>query len=162
MYLLLLHCYSFGRLPNKYLYVDPEAHFVNHISVYEHSNAEKYGFEAAKTKVLSLSEAAVRGECQLDHLQRGAVPHRRNSISVIPFYGGLPPNGTKHESDSLGQGNSRVDPTTKALQALATVCSTLRYFGFAFVGTMRAEDTQVFLHVVRFSSPNNHNMLLYY
>lgn len=72
--------------------------------------------------------------------------------------GGLPPNGTAHSSDSLGQGNSKVrkllsfwgmivtlyflqvDANTKALQCLATICSCLRYFGHVIVGVSRTSD----------------------
>ena len=31
-----------------------------------------------------------------------------DALAIVPFYGGLPPNGTSHGSDALGQGNSRV------------------------------------------------------
>jgi len=69
---------------------------------------------------------------------------RDEFLALVPFYGGLPPNTSvgAFQTDSLGQGNSRVSLEVKAHQAMATVCSCLRYFGHVVVGVARSEDRQ--------------------
>ena len=34
----------YKRLPNKYIFEDPNIHYVHHLSKFEHDNTEKYGF----------------------------------------------------------------------------------------------------------------------
>jgi len=139
----------YNRLPNKYLFKNFDAHYVNHLSMFEHLNSNKYGFSEAQRKSRILAQSAFEGEC-------GAIVAVNmsqidlTSIAIVPFYGGLPPNGTSHLSDSLGQGNSKVDEDTKALQCLATVCSCLRYFGHVFIGISRAPDRALLINKLNF------------
>eukprot|EP01036_Dinobryon_divergens_P029394 gene29394-38483_t len=131
----------FKRLPNKYIFVDPNTHYVHHLSKFEHENTEKYGFAEAQRKSSLLASSSSTGECAAVIAGKGSIPSTElDSLAIIPFYGGLPPNGTAHSSDSLGQGNSKVDANTKALQCLATICSCLRYFGHVIVGVSRTSD----------------------
>ena len=88
----------------KFQLSDPDSFFVHHMSMYEHLQHKKYGFEVAHNKTIIMSRAAVAGEC--DNLE---VQNVQNVIALIPFYGGLPPNVTKDLSvKSIGQGNSLV------------------------------------------------------
>ena len=82
---------------------------------------------------------------------RPLTDHRNEYIALVPFYGGLPPNisAGAFQTDSLGQGNSRVSLEVKAHQAMATVCSCLRYFGHVFIGVARTEDRYQMKQVVR-------------
>lgn len=94
----------FDRAKLKFQMSDPETYYVHHMSMFEHLNHKKYGFEVAKNKTLIMSKAAVAGEC--DHLQPSRT---KEYISLIPFYGGLPPGVTKDLTvKSIGQGNSLV------------------------------------------------------
>lgn len=121
----------------KYQLVDADAYFVHHMSMYEHYNHKNFGFEVAKNKTLDMSKAAVNGECSNLDLKSSSY----EAVGLVPFYGGRPPNVTEDLTvKSLGQGNSLVDASTKALQCLATVCSLLKYFGHVVVGVARRED----------------------
>ncbi len=74
------------------------------MSMFEHFLHKKFGFEVASNKTLVLSRAALNGECN-----DVAISNATNYLSLIPFYGGLPPNVTKDLSvKSIGQGNSLV------------------------------------------------------
>lgn len=95
---------SFDSAKLKFQLSDPDAYFVHHMSMYEHFNHKKYGFETAKNKTLILSQAAMHGEC--DEL---ILSKTKNIVSFVPFYGGLPPGVTKDLTvKSIGQGNSLV------------------------------------------------------
>jgi hypothetical protein len=112
--------------------------------MYEHFNHKKYGFEVAKNKTMTLSRAAVQGECE-----NLIVSKQKNMIAFIPFYGGLPPGVTKDLTvKSIGQGNSLVDGSTKALQAAATVCACLKYFGNVVIGVTRPDDKLLMLDML--------------
>jgi hypothetical protein len=70
-------------------------------------------------------------------------------IAFIPFYGGLPPGVTKDLTvKSIGQGNSLVDGSTKALQAQAAVCACLKYFGNVVIGVTRQDDKILMLEML--------------
>jgi hypothetical protein len=130
----------FSAAQLKFQMSDPDAFYVHHLSIFEHYIHKRSGFEAAQNATLQLSKAALRGECGSD-LRINDVS---NSIGLVPFYGGLPPNVTKDLSvKSLGQGNSLVSAPIKAMQALATVCSLLKYFGRVVIGTARTQDYQL-------------------
>lgn len=122
----------------KFQIGDPDAYFVHHMSMFEHLIHRKYGFQEAQNKTLIMSKAAVKGECG----KNLSISNTTEFLSLIPFYGGLPPNVTADFSavKSLGQGNSLVDASTKVLQLFAAVCSCLRYFGRVTIGTARPED----------------------
>ncbi|KAJ1434638.1 hypothetical protein B484DRAFT_446535, partial [Ochromonadaceae sp. CCMP2298] len=77
----------------------------------------------------------------------------RHSLAVIPCYGGLPPNGSTHDSDSLGSGNSRADRASKLQQCMASACASLRYFGHVFLGVVREEDRLALVAMLRQPSP---------
>jgi hypothetical protein len=129
----------------KFQLSDPHAYFVHHMSMYEHLNHKAYGFETAQNKSVALSTSAAAGECN------GLIASDSlEYVALVPFYGGLPPNVTKDLSvKSIGQGNSLVDASTKALQTLATTCSCLKYFGGVIVGVVRHEDRALMLNMVR-------------
>eukprot|EP01036_Dinobryon_divergens_P031463 gene31463-40863_t len=130
----------FDRAQWKFQLSDPDAYFVHHMSMFEHLNHKKYNFSVASRKTVVMSRAAFRGEC--DGLSvalsqpAGLSPRgSREYVALVPFFGGLPPDVTADLAvKSIGQGNSLVDSSTKALQAMATVCSCLRYFGRVVVG----------------------------
>lgn len=115
------------------------------MSMYEHLNHKKFGFEVANNKTIKLSLAAFNGECST--LQ---VSKSKEYMALIPFYGGLPPGVTADfKVSSIGQGNSLLDASTKALMAMATICSCLKYFGHVTVGVARLEDRILINDMVR-------------
>jgi hypothetical protein len=115
------------------------------MSMYEHLNHKSYGFEVAHNKSIILASHAAAKECENLY-----VDSRSPYVAFIPFYGGLPPNVTKDLSvKSIGQGNSLVDASTKALQTLATTCSCLKYYGNVVIGVTRNEDRNLILDMVR-------------
>lgn len=95
----------FERALLKFQFADHDAYYVHHMSLYEHVNHKAHGFEVAKNKSMEMARAAVEGECSAQ-----LKPDKRSqTVALIPFYGGLPPNVTKDLSvKSLGQGNSLV------------------------------------------------------
>jgi hypothetical protein len=109
------------------------------MSMFEHVLHKKYGFDVAQNKTKIMSQAAFNGECV------GLKPSDDSRyFALVPFYGGLPPNVTKDLSvKSIGQGNSLVDASTKALQAMATTCSCLKYYGRVVIGVARIEDRRI-------------------
>ena len=113
--------------------------------MYEHLLHKKSGFQVAKNKTAILSKAAFHGEC--DKLN---ISKTKEYLTLIPFYGGLPPNVSDDFSKvrSIGQGNSLVDPSIKVLQCMATVCSCLKYFGHVVIGVVRTEDRELITAMV--------------
>ena len=105
---------------------DIDAYYVHHMSMYEHLVHNSANLTYAKQQSDILSKAAFYGECgaQSDinnyHSTNNYTNNNNNnaynngynkqsSISLIPFYGGLPPNVTAdYKVKSLGQGNSLV------------------------------------------------------
>ena len=130
----------FDRSQQKYQLSEPDAYYVHHMSMFEHLLHKKYGFETAKNRTQIMSDLAFKGECE--HLN---MTSSREYLSLIPFYGGLPPEVTADYSQvkSIGQGNSLVTPQIKVLQCMATLCSTLRYFGQAVIGVTRDDDREL-------------------
>lgn len=101
----------------KFQLAETDAHYVHHMSMFEHLLHKKHGFEVAKNKTLILSHAAYRGECS--NIQ--VSPHRE-FLALVPFYGGLPPNVTKDLAvKSLGQGNSLVSVYFPAMLTITHV-----------------------------------------
>jgi hypothetical protein len=128
----------FDAAPYKFQLSDPDAYYVHHMSMFEHLIHKKQGFQEAQNKTLIMSKSAIIGECG-KHL---SISTTTEYLALIPFFGGLPPNVTADFSavKSIGQGNSLVSPSTKALQCLASLCSVLKYFGHAVIGTTRPDD----------------------
>lgn len=94
----------FDKAHFKFQVSDPDAYYVHHMSMYEHLQHKKFGFDVAKEKTLTMSQAAFHGECD-----RINISESREFLAIIPFYGGLPPNVTSDLSvKSIGQGNSLV------------------------------------------------------
>ena len=94
----------FDKAKLKFQLGDPDAYYVHHLSMFEHLNHKKHGFEVAKNKTLVLSQAAFEHEC--GNLSISVSQH---FVSLIAFYGGLPPGVTKDLAvKSIGQGNSLV------------------------------------------------------
>ncbi len=163
IYYTTLIFHSFDKSKLKFQLSDPDAYFVHHMSMYEHFLHKKVGFAIALNKTIVMSQAAFKGECENLH-----VSERKEYIALIPFYGGLPPNVTKDLSvKSIGQGNSlvcdvlhilpikfmmwcydQVDTSTKALQATASVCSCLKYFGKVVIGVARDDDKSIIMDMV--------------
>jgi hypothetical protein len=92
----------FRRARLKFQLADHDAFYVHHMSMYEHFNHRVVGQEIAHHRAEIMSEAAVAGECS-----NLTVNDSEDFMSLIPFYGGLPPtvNGTVNK---LGEGNSLV------------------------------------------------------
>jgi len=128
----------FDAAPYKFQLSDPDAYYVHHMSMFEHLIHKKQGFQEAQNRTLIMSKSAIIGECG-KHL---SISKTTEYLALIPFFGGLPPNVTSDFSavKSIGQGNSLVSPSTKALQCLASLCSVLKYFGHAVIGTTRHDD----------------------
>ena len=98
---------------------DIDAYYVHHMSMYEHLVHNSANLTYAKQQSDILSKAAFYGECgalseinnnnKYNNNNAYDAYNKRSSISLIPFYGGLPPNVTAdHKVKSLGQGNSLV------------------------------------------------------
>lgn len=97
--------YRFDRAKLKFQLSDPDAYFVHHMSMYEHLLHKKYGFAEAHNKTMIMSKIALQTECT-----NLSIRPTTQYVSLIPFYGGLPPNVTKELSvKSIGQGNSLVN-----------------------------------------------------
>lgn len=128
----------------KYQLESPTAYYVHHMSEYEHGLHNKFGIEVARNKTSLLTYAAYNGECSNFHAN-----YSSEYISLIPFYGGFPPNVTaEFKVKSIGQGNSLMDIKIKALQCMATVCSCLRYFGRVVIGVSREEDKEIITQMI--------------
>lgn len=134
----------FDKARWKFQLSDPDAYYVHHMSMFEHLLHKKIGFDIAKNQTFKMSEAAFQGECNnLD------ISNTRDYVAIIPFFGGLPPNVTSSLTvKSLGQGNSLVNAETKALQCMASICSSLRYFGHVALGVVRHEDKALMLKML--------------
>lgn len=90
---------------NKYQLADEKAYYVHHMSMFEHFNHKHHGFGVASKRMLTMAEAAYRGECGA----LNEVNASRSFLGLVPFYGGRPPNVTEDLTvKSLGQGNSLV------------------------------------------------------
>ena len=132
---------------------NPDAYYVNHLSDYEHRlRRQTRNFTVAIEKASVLALNAFSGECRLVP----TVLHNGQShLALIPFFGGLPPNTTTlMKVESLGEGNSVVNRTTKAMQCMATACSLLKYFNRVIIGVNNAEDELIINEHVR-----RHSML---
>jgi hypothetical protein len=128
--------------------VDAEFYFVNHLSGYEHEVMRRSSgnYSESEEKTFRLSREAVAKEC---HSIASSSP-LNSTLSVIPFFSGRPPQVSADlQVHSIGQGNSLVAPATKAMQCIATVCSTLRYFGTAVVAVASPEDRVLLRSMVR-------------
>jgi hypothetical protein len=98
----------FDKAKLKFQFSDPDSYFVHHMSMYEHLLHKKSSFDIAKQKSEILSNAAFHGECYNLSTTTFNV-NTMDYLSLIPFYGGLPPNVTRDlKVKSLGQGNSLV------------------------------------------------------
>ena len=85
--------------------VDENLYFVNHMSMFEHRTRKRYGYEKSEIMTDVMSSAAMTGEC----VANATEGHHPDSIALVPFYGGRPPNVTaNYQVKSLGQGNSLV------------------------------------------------------
>ena len=140
----------FDRSQLKFQLSDPDAYFVHHMSMFEHLLHKKHGFEVAKNSTSVLSSAAFKGECGNLNISK-----TQEYLALIPFYGGLPPDVTADYSkvQSIGQGNSLVDPSIKVLQCMATLCSCLRYFGHVVIAVARSDDRELIARMLNSMNP---------
>lgn len=106
LHAVVVLCVGMSSCKKRFQFRTPSAYFVNHMSAYEHATRRKQGYNVSESKTLMFSNAAKTGEC-------GAVrsDYNRNTLAVVPFYGGLPPGvvGKSKETmrvTSVGQGNS--------------------------------------------------------
>lgn len=133
----------FKSVYHRYLFGEYTNYYVHHMSMFEHVLTRQKGVEYAHQQVKVLATAARKGECSHPDIQDFGSQNM-NHISIIPFFGGLPPaRNASDEKGTLGQGNSVVDAFTKATQCMAAICANLRYFGHVFVGTSRQADRQL-------------------
>jgi hypothetical protein len=166
----------FDRAKHKFQLADAGEYYVHHMSMFEHLLHKRDGFDVARNKSQILSDAAFQGEC-FAHIRgkNGDVKNaggnnnkrtrgNREYLSLIPFYGGLPPEVTaENKVKSIGQGNSLVPPTQKVLQCMASVCSTLKNFGHAIVGVANEEDMNLLHeHIVKVDPHTRHHIHVVY
>ena len=144
--------YGFAQAQNKTAALSSAA-FLGECSALTSAATSRYGPQSvdpsnpaasAAHPAPSLSKRAKRQPLSDARVDRSPTGNRGEFLALVPFYGGLPPNTSAGAflTDSLGQGNSRVSLEVKAHQAMATVCSCLRYFGHVVVGVARSEDRQ--------------------
>ena len=80
-------------------------YYAHHMSMYEHYTRKVYGYEKSENMTAVMADAAMKGECHVDPPR----DYHSNSLAIVPFYGGRPPNVTADlKVKSLGQGNSLV------------------------------------------------------
>ena len=128
----------------KFQLEDHNAYYVHHMSHYEHLIHKESGFKIAQNKTAILAEAAYQGECIKTIDKKKLVDFPLGSLAFIPFFSGLPPNVDKNlHVKSIGQGNSLVGPEIKADWVMATVCSTIKYFGEAVIGVANNRDREI-------------------
>jgi len=151
----------FDRATYKFQMGDPGEYYVHHMSMFEHQLHKKFGFEVAKNLSQVMSEKAFEGECfphglgtdahvkekEKERDKGGKTHHHGHSdyLTLIPFYGGLPPDVDADFSKvrSIGQGNSLVPAAQKILQCMATVCSCNKYFGHVVIGVANEPDMEL-------------------
>ena len=121
------------------------------MSMYEHWYHKKFSFGQAARQTYLMANRSYYGEClgytdknyidESGYLEPIVPSKSTEFLALVPFYGGLPPNVTDDKLvKSLGQGNSLVNAHTKGLQAMASVCSLIRYFGHVIIGVVRDDD----------------------
>lgn len=144
--------YGFAQAQNKTAALSSAA-FLGECNALTSSATSRYGPQSVDSNkpdasvvhpAPPLSKRAKRQPRSYTRVESSPAGNRGEFLALVPFYGGLPPNTSvgAFQTDSLGQGNSRVSLEVKAHQAIATVCSCLRYFGHVVVGVARSEDRQ--------------------
>lgn len=129
-----------------YQLVDPFVYSVNHMSMFEHWAHKRSGFGEAVKQSFIMSNASYYDQCFDPSYQASQATE---FLALIPFYGGLPPNVTAGNMvKSIGQGNSLVNAETKALQAMAALCSMVKYFGQIVIGVANIDDRTLMLKEV--------------
>jgi hypothetical protein len=116
---------------------------VNHFSEWEHWFKRQKGSSGGNSGHLGDLSQMMNRECAAllkDHgsataeaLAAGDDDGRAAGLVLVPFWGGT-------ASESGGNSHSEATQDAKLMQAAGTVCSGLRYFRRAAVGTCRAED----------------------
>lgn len=130
-------------------FAENDLFYVNHLSGYEHDVKNKENFQISEEKSQILSQMSVKEECSFhnhhfNHLNSHSQSHKFSTLAVIPCYGGRPPQVTSDlKVESIGQGNSLVNSSIKALQCLSTTCSTLRYFNTSIIAVATLRDKQL-------------------
>ncbi len=161
----------FDRAHYKFQMADPNEYYVHHMSMFEHQLHKKSGFDIARNLTQQMSDRAFEGECALtgssnsSHFKEkeGHLRHHGHPdyLTLIPFYGGLPPQVDADFSRvrSIGQGNSLVPASMKILQCMATACSCQRYFGHVVIGVANVDDLElVQSYLAKVSSRTRHHM----
>lgn len=98
----------FDRANSVFQFDDTDVYYVHHMSMYEHFVHKNTNLTYAKQQSYTLSKAAFYGECG-NLIGINKYKGGNSSFSLIPFFGGLPPNVTADfQVKSLGQGNSLV------------------------------------------------------
>lgn len=89
----------------NFQFVNESLYYVHHMSRYEHSSRQKYGYNVSEEMTAIMATAAMKGECNTVRMTN----FHNSSIGLVPFYGARPPNVTADlKVKSLGQGNSLV------------------------------------------------------
>lgn len=141
--------YGFAQAQNKTAALSSAA-FLGECSALTSSATGRYGPQSVDPSNRNPAASVIQPAPPLSKRAKrqprsdASTGNRDEFLALVPFYGGLPPNTSvgAFQMDSLGQGNSRVSLEVKAHQAMATVCSCLRYFGHVVVGVARSEDRQ--------------------
>ena len=138
--------YLCSKTTHTFQLSDSNMYYVNHMSAYEHGIMKQHGFAKAENQTRTLSQRAVLSQCT-----NLTISNSTNVISLVPFYGGRPPDVDKAlKVQSIGQGNSLVGASIKAMQCMATVCSALKHFGGrAVIGITNDQDRRVLTNTVR-------------
>ena len=125
----------------------PDLYYVNHLSEYEHRMRSKtHNVNISITKSAIMSAAAIAHECStIEYVTDNSIQY----LSILPFYGGLPPNTSANlKVNSIGEGNSIVNRTVKTWQCMATVCSLLKYYNHVVIGVASGLDEEIIRHNV--------------
>ncbi len=117
----------FKYAKNNYQIQNEDIYYVNHMSAYEHSTRKVYGHQHSEQLTKRFSLSALNGECSLSS-SNGSIQTKRQRfiVSLIPFYGGRPPNVTQDlKVLSKGQGNSLVSYYDSHRKGREMICKSV-------------------------------------
>ena len=132
---------TFGAADYAMKAADFRDFFVNHFSEWEHWYKRQKASSSGHLRELSSMMDRECGAMLREHggvtaesLASGDDDGRSPGLVLVPFWGGT-------AEQSGGNSHSEASREAKHMQAAGTVCSGLRYFRRAVVGTCRAEDS---------------------
>jgi hypothetical protein len=130
------------------------SYHVKHMSAYEHSvvsvfNKNKKSRDEINHMIYRYARALFLSQCSSVVVQNETDVF----LALIPFYSGQPPNVTREDGiGTEGEGHSRAPVDVKAIEAVATVCSALKYFGRVVVGVTSEKDEALLIEKVRIAA----------